>query len=261
MALGLPILTAISFFFLDQTVWKDDKKDNNTTTATTTTTAVAINDNSGGSDNDNKDKSNDVVDDDDDDLGKDNDEIEGQEQHNHTTIEQKQEQEQKNRRSSVTLFVDKNLRNGRNSITVSNMSMKDYINATKEIAWRYLPLYFVNFGLGRFWMDALYQPSFVSSSTTYHGFNQEEAITTSDSVLLSAHIGVFVLGLTIYTCLGTIIPQNLSPYWLWVPNICQAILLSVVLSGVAYGTFPVSFMFCFVLFCSVLFYRDNNKVE
>ena len=136
------------------------------------------------------------------------------------------------------------------------MSINDYLTATKEIACRYLPIYFINFGLARFWNDALYQPSFVSSSTTYHGLNIEDAITTSDKVLLSSHIGVFGVGLTIFTCLGTIIPQKLSPYWLWIPNLCQAILLSVVLSGVAYGAFPVSFLQCFVshfvLFCYIV---------
>ena len=251
MALGIPLLNTISFFFLDQTVWtdndknkhkKDDgKKKNNTTTAASTADVaiVVINDNSGGSsDSDNNDKRSAVVDDDD-------DESEGQEQ----------------LRPSISLFVDDNLKNSTsNSITVSNMSINDYLTATKEIACRYLPIYVFNFGLARFWTDAVYQPSFVSSSTTYHGLNVEDAITTSDTVLLSSHIGVFGVGLTIFTCLGTIIPQKLSPYWLWIPNVCQAILLSVVLSGVAYGAFPVSFLrfvSCSVLFCFVI--RDKRQ--
>jgi hypothetical protein len=226
MALGLPILNAVSFFFLDQTVWK---KKNNITTSKATATATATSAASGTSDIDNTgNSSNAVVADD---LGKVNDAIEGQEQHNYTI------EEQKKRRSSVSLFVEDNLKNS--SITES-MSAKDYVKATKEIACRYLTLYFVNFAINRFWFDAVYQPSFVSSSATYHGLDQEEAINTSDNVLLSSHIGVFVIGLTIFTCLGTIIPQNISPYWLWIPNVCQAILLSVVLSGVAYGEFPVS---------------------
>merc|ERR1712238_162746 len=78
----------------------------------------------------------------------------------------------------------------------------------------------------------------MGSSATYHGLDGEQSILASDNVLVVAHVGVFLIGLTIFTCLGTIVPQNLSPYWLWIPNLCTTILLTITLAGVAYGAFP-----------------------
>lgn len=207
MALALPILTVISFFCLDHSVW---------------TKAIEMNSNDPDHDIQSQEQIVDQQSSDDDD----NQEKEQKQQWSQSQHEQERE-------SSVSFFVEE-------FDEAETLTLQDYKIGIKEIVFRYIPIYLVNFGLLRFWNDVIYQPSFVSSSATYHGLDGEQSILASDNVLVVAHVGVFLIGLTIFTCLGTIIPQNLSPYWLWIPNLCTTILLTITLAGVAYGAFPVS---------------------
>jgi len=180
---------------------------------------------------------------------------------------QSQSQHKQERESHASLFAQE-------FDETDTLTLQDYKIGIKEILFRYIPIYVVNFGLFQFWLIVLYQPSFISSSATYHGLDGEQSIHASDTILLVSHFGVFAIGLTIFTCLGAIIPQNLSPYWLWIPNLCQTILLLVTLSGVAYGAFPplsigavytintlmTMFMFCVYLY-TPLFVRNDKRIS
>ena len=134
------------------------------------------------------------------------------------------------------------------SLRQQQLTRNDYILAVKELSWKYFPIYIVNYAITGTWFVALYQPSLISSSTTYAGYDATEAIDTSTTVMLVGHIGVFIIGLTIFTPLGYYLPQQFSAYWFWIPNTIQMILAAVVIMGIVYGVFPpvpVITVYCF----------------
>ena len=147
--------------------------------------------------------------------------------------------------------------NNNNKKQQQQLTRNDYILAVKELSWKYFPIYIVSYAIARTWYIALYQPSLISSSTTYAGYDATEGIHTSTTVMLVGHIGVFIVGLTIFTPLGYYLPQQFSAYWFWIPNTIQMILAAVAIMGIVYGVFPpvpVITVYCFEILLMASFF-------
>ena len=260
MVLALPIITTLCFLLLDHSMWVDNKNDDDddddnvssrakrttvTTITTTNKSSIPLTTESFRAPIHNDD-------DDEGDLDLDLDHTATKKAAAAaaaiTTGPDDDEEQPYNNHYNNNNNSNNNNDNNKNQ---QQLTRNDYILAVKELSWKYFPIYIVNYAIARTWYVALQQPSLFSSSTTYAGYDATKAIDTSNTVVLVAHIGVFIIGLTIFTPLGRYLPQQFSAYWFWIPNTIQMILAAVVIMGIVYGVFPpvsVITVYCFEIF-------------
>jgi hypothetical protein len=198
--IAMPILNMISFFCLDHSVWNvveedsvgvdvdvdvdvDDTNDNcvdlegdDTTMKKVTNEEEKSNDNSAADapkKNDQIDKTTK--------RGEGSDEIRSidlrQIEHDFKTLKQQQ--------GSKKSFA-KSIRDTLGS-EMKPMTLKDYMLASKEML-KYWALYMVNFMAAQFFLSALFQPTLVESSASYHGIEGGAGSKTGDTILLVNHV-------------------------------------------------------------------------
>jgi hypothetical protein len=73
------------------------------------------------------------------------------------------------------------------------MTLKDYMMASKEMGLKFWSMYMVTFMAQKFFMSAVYQPSLVASSTSYHGIYRDAGAVTSGTILFVPHVGYIVI--------------------------------------------------------------------
>ena len=159
---------------------------------------------------------------------------------------------------------------------INQLTRKDYWIALKEIALPYIIPNIIFWFAFIAYTSAVYLPALLSSSLTYHGgyINSDVLLSKEGFLNLIGMAPTIVLGISLMTPLGRIIPEKASPYIFWIPTITMVVLLGFTSFGLLTGAFPpisiganivitifVYFSQGFISSYYPIFFRFDNKLS
>jgi len=132
-----------------------------------------------------------------------------------------------------------NHHNGDEEKVVSNvLSPTEMLSASKEMAYRYYLWYFSFVLCVKFFFNMDF-PYIGSSVFSYAGFDTKmEIFLELDKLNIYTSSVIAVVGISVMTPLGRIIPSNINIYFMWVPTLSCVFMAITLMVGLLAGAFP-----------------------